>query len=145
MNTQTRRMSCTAALLISALILAAGCEADRSPAPGMGDPYPAPMNDPQITVIPAELRTWLAFQPAIVTDRADPERPMQVEVLLRNMAEEMYLIDYRFLFYDLNGRELEPTMGWRMQELYPKQVVRLKTGALHNDAVDYRLEIKWSK
>jgi uncharacterized protein YcfL len=147
MNIHTIRFTLriTALTLAAAALLAGGCAADRSPAPGMGDPYPAPMNDPQITVIPGELRNWLAFQPAIVTDRADADRPMQVEVPLRNMAEQMYLIDYRFLFYDLNGRELEPAMGWRMQELYPKQLVRLKAGALHNDAVDYRLEVKWSK
>jgi uncharacterized protein YcfL len=80
-----------------------------------------------------------------VTDRNDPDRPMQVEVPVRNTAEEQYLIDYRFLFYDRDGREMEPTMGWRMQPLLPKQVVRLKAGALSGEAVDYRLEIKWSR
>lgn len=144
-HTYHRSLMTAALLMAAASLLSTGCEADRSPAPGMGDPYTAPMNDPQITVIPIDLREWLAFQPAVVTSRADADRPMQVEVPLRNMAEAMYLIDYRFLFYDLNGRELEPVMGWRMQELYPKQVVRLKAGALDNDAVDYRLEIKWSK
>lgn len=145
MNRSIFRSCCTVVALIVAAAFLAACEADRSPAPGMGDPYPAPMNDPQITVIAPELRNWLVFQPAIVTDRANPDRPMQVEVPVRNTAENTYLIDYRFLFYDINGRELKPTMGWRMQELYPKQVVRINAGALHTDAVDYRLEIKWAR
>ncbi len=145
MNLKTAYICVLSTAIAFTVALSFGCEADRSPAPGMGDPYPAPMNDPQITVIAPELRNWLAFHPAVITDRADPERPMQVEVPVRNTSEETYLIDYRFLFYDLDGRQLEPAMGWRMQELYGKQLVRLKAGALHNDAVDYRLEIKWAK
>lgn len=141
----TRSIRAGLVLIGCAAALLAGCKADRSPAPGMGDPVIAPMNDPQITVIPIELREWLVFQPAIVTDRNDPDRPMQVEVPLRNTAEAQYLIDYRFTFYDINGREVEPVMGWRMQPLLPKQVVRLKAGALSTEAVDYRLEIKWSR
>lgn len=141
----TRTIGAGLILILGSFVSIGGCQADRSPAPGMGDPVSAPMNDPQITVIPIELRDWLVFQPAIVTDRNDPDRPMQVEVPIRNTAEEQYLIDYRFLFYDRDGRELEPAMGWRMQPLLPKQVVRLKAGALDNDAVDYRLEIKWSR
>lgn len=131
-------------VMIGAALLG-GCQADRSPAPGQADPYPAPINDPQITVISPQLRPWLGFQPAVVTGRYDEDRPMQVEVPMRNLAERQYLVEYRFLFYDEAGRELEPVMGWKMQPLGPKQNVRLKAGALHNDAVDWRLEVRWSE
>jgi uncharacterized protein YcfL len=130
--------------LVLASLLATGCEApDRSPAPGYGDPYPAPLNDPQISVLSEELRPWLLFSPATIT-KGD-RRPMQVQVPVRNAASRKYLIEYRILFYDENGVELEPLMGWTMVPLEPKQMVRLKAGALDAAADSYRLEIKWSR
>jgi uncharacterized protein YcfL len=130
--------------LVLACLFAAGCEApDRSPPAGYGDPYPAPLNDPQISVLSEELRPWLLFHPAIVT-RAD-RQPMQVQVPVRNAASRKYLIDYRILFYDENGVELEPLMGWKMVALEPKQTVRLKAGAMDESADSYRLEIKWAR
>jgi uncharacterized protein YcfL len=125
------------------IALAVGCAADRSPSPGMGDPYPAPMHDPQISVLSPDLRPWLGFQPAVVID--DGERPMSVEVPVRNLSERQYLIDYRILFYDANGSEISPVMGWEMAVLEPKQVVRLKRRALDLDAVAYRLEVRWAR
>jgi hypothetical protein len=122
----------------------AGCQQpDISPSPGMGDPYPAPINDPQISILSPELRPWLGFHPAIVVD--DPPQPLQVEVPVRNLTNNTYLIDYRILFYDAAGRELEPVMGWAMEPLRPKQTVRLKGGALSTEAVNYRLEVKWAR
>jgi hypothetical protein len=131
--------------LAACLAIPAGCQAppDTSPSPGMADPAPAPFNDPQISVVSPELRAWLGFQPAIITQ--DGERPMQVEVPVRNLTGNLYLIDYRFIFRDSEGRQLEPVMGWRLQALEPKQVVRLKAGALSTDAESYRLEVKWSR
>ncbi len=56
---------CAASSLIIILLLAFGCESpNRAPAGGYGDPYPAPLNDPQISVLSADLRPWLGFHPA---------------------------------------------------------------------------------
>lgn len=124
---------------------AVGCRSVPDPAPsaGMGDPYPAPLNDPQITILSPELRRWLGFHPAIVT--RDDERPMEVEVPMRNLTYDKYLLEYRFLFYDDNYRQIEPVEGWQFQPLEPKQLVRLKGSALSTDAESYRLEVKWSR
>jgi len=119
------------------------CQADPSPAPGQGDPFPSPMNDPEITVIPIELRSWLGFQSAVIV--RDGERPMQVQVPVRNLAERKYLLEYRFLFYDDNGLELSPQMGWQMFALDAKQVQRLSGAALDLRARTYRLEVRWSQ
>lgn len=130
--------------LITILMLTAvGCRTDISPSPGLGDPVPAPMNDPQVTVLSPELQPWIRFHPAVIVD--DGERPMQVEVPVRNLTDRQYLIDYRFLFYDANGSELTPLMGWRMAAFEPKQVQRLKASALSTEAVDYRLEVRWAR
>ena len=130
------------ALTVAALTLP-GCKTDTAPSPGMGDPYPAPMNDPQISVLSPELRRWLVFQPAIVTK--DDHRPMSVEVPVRNTTYNKYLIEYRILFYDANGRELTPAMTWEFAPLDPKQIVRLKRSAMSTDAESYRMEVRWSR
>jgi hypothetical protein len=109
-------------LLTAALILAVGmtgCQPDISPSPGLGDPYPAPINDPQISVLSPDLRPWLGFHPAVVVK--DGRSPMQVEVPVRNLTNKQYLIEYRMLFYNRAGQELSPVMGWEMAPLDPKQ------------------------
>ena len=140
------RLALVASLV--AALLAAGCDSgppDVAPSPGLGDPYPAPFNDPQISVLSPELRPWIAFHPAIITRDRRPPRPMQVEVPVRNVTDRQYVLDYRFIFYDESGREQEPVMGWALQALDPKQVVRLKAGALDAEARDYRLEVRWAR
>jgi uncharacterized protein YcfL len=128
---------------MSALLML-GCQAsDLGPSPGMADPYPAPLNDPQISVLAPDLQEWIRFHPASVLD--DGERPLQVEVPVRNLSGNLYLIDYRILMYDADGMELEPAMGWTTEALRPKQTVRLKGNALSADAAGYRLEVKWAK
>lgn len=132
------------ALLMALGFVAAGCQTvDTSPSPGLGDPYPAPLNDPQIAVLSPDLRPWLGFHPAIVID--DDERPMAVEVPVRNLTDRQYLIDYRILFYGADGAEQTPVMGWRMAALEPKQTQRLKGKALSTDAVGYKIEVRWAR
>ena len=54
--------------LLGGLVLCGCQEPNLAPSYGMGDPYPAPLNDPQISLLSPELRPWIAFHPAIVTD-----------------------------------------------------------------------------
>ena len=126
------------------LMIACGCQApDKSPSGGVADPFPAPINDPQVSILAPEIRDWLGVQTAVVID--DGERPMHVDVPVRNMSDQMYLLDYRFLFYDAAGRELSPVIGWKPANFQPKQLLRLSANALTTEAVNWRLEIKWGK
>ncbi len=121
-----------------------GCQSQQAaPSAGLGDPWPAPLNDPQITVLSPELRPWLRFQPARIAD--DRNAPMAVEVPVRNLADRQYLIDYRIVFFDADDLELAPTMGWQAAAILPKQTARLKANALSTDAVNYRIEVKWAQ
>jgi len=138
-----RQLIITIVMLVLTIAAFAGCQADRSPSPGMGDPYPAPIHDPQISVLSPDLRPWLGFQPAVVID--DGERPLSVEVPVRNLSNRQYLIDFRILFYDGDGSEISPVMGWETAVLEPKQVVRLKRRALDLRAENYRLEVRWAR
>jgi len=98
---------------------------------------------PQITVLAPELQQWLRFHPARI-DR-DPDRPMQVEVPVRNISDRQYLIDYRILFFDGDDMAVTPTMGWRFMAIEANQTARLTAGAMSPDAANYRLEIKWAR
>jgi len=137
------RLSATTVLELLVLVVLVGCQPHIAPPAGLGDPWPAPANDPQITVLAPELLQWLRFHPARI--RQDVDTPMQVEVPVRNLAERQYLIDYRIRFYDDNDLELPPTMGWRFQAIDAKQTARLTAGAMSSEAVNYRLEVKWAQ
>jgi len=132
-----------AAVLLVAMLAGAGCKSKQTaPSPGMGDPVPAPMNDPQITVIHEDLRKVLGFQPAIVVEN---EGPMSVQIPVRNLYSKRYDVDYRIIFFDTDDRQLEPLMGWRTITFRPKQSHRLKANALDDRARNYRVEVKWSR
>jgi hypothetical protein len=146
MNLRNEASWCVTGLLIVTWVglALAGCSPpDTSPGAGRGDAYPAPMNDPQISVLDPELREWIVFQTANIT--REDERPLYVQVPARNLTERQYLIEYRYLFFDENDKQLTPTMGWKFASLDPKQVVRLDGSALSNEARDYRLEVRWSR
>ncbi len=143
-RTTTRLLGAIGLVIAVSLALSlAGCKADTSPGAGRGDAYPAPMNDPQISVLDPKLREWIAFQTAVITK--DGERPMTVQVPARNLTERVYEIEYRCLFFDEHGRQIQPVMGWRFVSLDPKEVARLEGAALGMDAKDYRLEVRWSQ
>ncbi len=126
-----------------AVTLTVGCQSQQgAPSSGLGDPWPAPVNDPQITVLSPDLQQWLRFHPARID--MDPGRPMQVEVPVRNLADRRYQVSYRITFYDGSDVEVPPTMGWRLETIDPRQTARLSAGAMSAEAVNYRLEVKWA-
>ncbi len=121
-----------------------GCQSHPgAPSSGLGDPWPAPVNDPQITVLSPDLQQWLRFHPARI--ELDPGRPMQVAVPVRNLADRQYRVSYRITFYDAADVEVTPTMGWRLEAIDARQTSRLTAGAMSPEAVNYRLEVKWAQ
>ena len=121
------------ALMTASILALSACETSTAPRPGLADPYPAPMNSPEITVVDPDLHQWLAFHPA--TRIRTGGRPLQVEVPTRNLADNAYLIEYRYLFYDENGLQEEPVMGWKGERIDPKQI-----GFTVDTPVPYRLQ-----
>ncbi len=128
------------ALAVTSMV---GCQTQQgAPRSGLGDPWPAPVNDPQITVLSPDLQQWLRFHPARI--ELDPGRPMQVEVPVRNLADRQYLVSYRITFYDAADVEVS-TMSWRLEAIDARQTSRLTAGAMSSEAVNYRLEVKWAE
>lgn len=130
-------------LAVALALVACQQPINTAPSAGLGDPYPAPINDPQITLLAPELQPWLGFQPARVS--RTETGTMAVEVPMRNLTAEQYQLDYRFVFYDENDMELTPIMGWTHKPVYPKETVRFAGKSLTSDAWNYRLQIKWAK
>ena len=62
----------------------------------------------------------------------------------RKTTNRLYIIQYRYVFRDREGMELEPAMSWHRDAFRTKSTVYLKRTALNLDAVNYKLEVKWA-
>jgi uncharacterized protein YcfL len=127
------------------VLLLAGCETPphQRPVTGLPDPVAEPFNQPKVMLLAPELQPLLAFPPAVVFN--DPGRVMEVEQPVRNFTDETLMLDFRIIFMDDRGLELEPVMDWEFVPLRSKQIRRLKANSLDASAADYRVEIKWAK
>ena len=120
-----------------------GCKQQSTTPPyGVSNPSDVMHFDPQIQVLPSDLQGILVFSQAVVID---DEGPLRVQVPTKNQYENLYLVDYRFLFFDENGLQLEPAMNWTMQAFQPRQTLNLSANAMGNNARSWKLELKWSK
>lgn len=139
-------MSRSMIIVIGALTAAAmslpACRVDRDTSPYAGQPDPdRPNVNPRIITSTPDLMVALGFdEPITLRENAI----LNVAVPTRSLGDERYLIDYRFVFYDEHGREVEPVMGWRFIALEPREQRRLSASALDSRAQDWRLQIKWA-
>lgn len=135
MNRPLLATACAAALL-------SACATDPAPSPGAPDPS-LPNNNPQISVLDPNLQRGIGFGQTVVIPSG--ATPMKVQVEMRNLSNYEYLVDYRYLFYDAQGIQLEPAMSWRQVSLLPKQLQMISANALDTKAVNWRLEVKWAR
>lgn len=132
-----------AAAILSVGVITLGCSTDPAPSPGLADPYPAPINNPQVTVVSPDLQQWLGFHPSVIVN--DGRQPLWVQTPVRNLSDRQYLVDYRYLYLDENGAQISPVMGWKMIALEPKQTVYMEGRALDLSAKTFRLEVRWAR
>ena len=132
-----------AALLASALAAGlVGCaKSNPNPNAGLLDPVPAPGNNPQVSLGSPELQQLLGFESAITERRSGL---LHVAVPMRNLTNNRYTLDYRFIFYDENGVEVGPEMGYQEIILDPKEQRRPATHAPDGRAVAFRMHVKWA-
>jgi len=133
-------------MAVSVFLSLTACQepaSDPSPNPGLADPVLSPYNDPDITVIDEDLHQWLGFHPAVVvrTDR----QPLNVEVPVRNVADDQYIVQYRFMFFDEAGSMIEPVMQWDRAVLEPKVMQYLRANALDDRAETWKLQVRWAR
>ncbi len=124
--------------------LLAGCQSDPVMAPdaGLGDLLPIE-DYPQI-VVTSGLAPYLAFSRPNV--QGGPDRPMSVSVPVRVLSEDQAVnTQYRFRFFDQNGRVLQPEMGFQYKRLPARVQEFLNGAALDVNAVDFRLEVRTAR
>jgi uncharacterized protein YcfL len=144
MLTPTQRTVFTTTLisLVLAPMALTGCKtSDPRPYAGRADPVAAPDNNPRIVMSHPELMRSLGYDAPIVLR---PDDLLTVGVPTRNLGDERYILDYRFTWYDANGLEIRPAMGWREVVLEPKGQKRLQANALDKRAVDWKMEVRWA-
>lgn len=132
--------------VLALLLTSAGCQeraSDPSPNPGLADPVPAPYNSPDITVIDEDLHQWLGFHPAVVV--RSRQQPLSVEVPVRNVADDQYIVQYRFIFFDETGSVIEPAMQWDRAILEPKVMQYFRANALDQRAESWKLQVRWAR
>lgn len=123
-------------------LLAGGCQTDVRPLAGQPDPIAVPYQDPRISVADPQLQQWLGFHAAVMVRNG--KMPMSITVPVRNLADDQYQIDYRFLFFDELDRQMDPVMNWRFAAVQPKAVAHLEASALDSRARNWKLEVKWA-
>lgn len=139
------RTTTAVTVLVSAALLAAlgACQKPAGPGPNTGlyDPVPAPANNPQVSLGSPELQQLLGFEAGISERR---NGLLHVAVPMRNLTNNRYTLDYRFVFYDESGMEVGPEMGYQEIILDPKEQRRPATTAPDSSAVAYRMHVKWA-
>lgn len=129
------------ALLVAPLLALPGCQSNPAPYAGKPDPIPAPYNNPHIVLSQGGLINSLGFDSPIVTRQNDL---LTVGVPTRSLGNERYLIDYRFVWYDEQGYEVAPAMGWKEAVLEPKGQKVLQANAMDRRATDWKMEVRWA-
>ena len=125
--------------LVSALV---GCDTTKAPHAGRNDPV-VHENLPRISVENKQLADDLAFSPPSV--QSGPEQPMSVLVQVRYLEDEKVHVQYRFEFYDRNGRPVGNPMSWRYLRIPPRTPVNMEGAALDTNAVDWKLIVRSSR
>jgi uncharacterized protein YcfL len=130
-------------LVCAAAAAMAGCNKPYSPDPWVGqqDPVAAPNNNPRIVLSSPDLMMALGFDQPIVLR---PDDLLTVAVPLRNLGDERYLLDYRFVWYDKDGLELRPAMGWKEVVIEPKDQRRIQANAIDSRAVEWKVQVRWA-
>ncbi|MCB9846324.1 MAG: DUF1425 domain-containing protein [Phycisphaeraceae bacterium] len=135
----TNRLCVCAAITTSVLALT-GCATRDASAPGaMADPVPR-VNYPNISILD-ELVPYVVVSEPIVTK--GPDQPLRVTVPIRAITRPRELnTQYRFIFFDADGRPIEPQQAWQYERLPSRAQRFFEANALDQRAVDWRLEVR---
>ncbi len=134
------KRSAVGLMALLAMVVLVGCNRPipRKPGAVHGDPV-AIENYPNV-VAEGGLDDWLVISRATV--RARDDQPMSVSVPVRNGSDRQINVQYRFEFFEADGRPLDTTARWRYMLMPSATQVFLEGAALDTSAVDWRLIIR---
>jgi uncharacterized protein YcfL len=124
------------------LVVLCGCATKTNPPiSGTPDPVASPQNNPNIELIHGNLARGLGFDSAIV---GKDDGLLFVTIPMRNRSDGIYNLDYRIIWYDINGREVQPQMGWTEIALNGREQRRVTLNALDERAEEWKFQVKWA-
>lgn len=135
------RITVASLALVSLALTGCNQQKDVNPWVGQQDPVASPNNNPRIVVSQADLLNSLGFDQPIVLRKDDL---LTVAVPTRNLGDYRYLLDYRFVWYDADGLEIRPAMGWKEVAIEPRDQKRIAANALDARAVEWKLQVRWA-
>ena len=120
---------------------------------GCTDPIKAPMTGtedfvtyeayPQVFV-EKELSKYINVTGAEEFDRSQlgEDQPMSVTIPVRSLGDKDINLQYKYTFFDNQGRPIKPQMAWRYILVMPRNQVFLQGRAIDTVAADWRLDIR---
>lgn len=125
-------------ILLTALL---GCQSSvPAPVPGRADPY-IPQ---QINIADKNLRTRTAFmQPNLARDAQTGI--LFVSVPARVTYEKQLYVEYRTVFLDDRGMEINPDATWMRKTLAPNVWTTLTANSTTPRAVDFRMDMRYGR
>jgi uncharacterized protein YcfL len=122
-------------------VLFAACQADPYKSPQGVRPDPLSTSAiPQQIVIEGLGQAIVSSKP-MVNPAADG-RTLHVTVPVRNITDQPLNVQYRFEFFDQQGKALRSNGGWVFQHIEPTLTAQLDGVALETKAVDWSVVIR---
>jgi uncharacterized protein YcfL len=129
-------------LTLSCLLIATtmiGCE---STGPIAAEPD-VTSDYPNVSIANASLQDAVKLNDPTVT--RTEQGLLQVIQPIRAAANEQLFIEYKFVFFDEQGRVLRPEMSWRYKRLEQRVPDTITATSTSPDADDYRMLLRWSR
>lgn len=127
--------------LASGLSLLGGCDTVRAPSGPKLDQLQASLY-PKVSVEDPALAKVLAINPdKVMVEQGDSSRPMDVTVSLRSLADNAMNLQYKFQWFDAQGRQLEEDR-WRDLRLPARIEEQVRSNPITTRASDWRLQVR---
>jgi uncharacterized protein YcfL len=122
------------------LALIVGCQSVPAPVPGRADPY----LPEQVNLTEKALRVRTAFlQPNLNRD-AETDI-LYVSVPARATTDQQLYVEYRTIFLDDRGMEINPGASWVSKTLAPNVWTTLTANSTTPRAMDFRMDIRFGR
>ena len=129
---------CLGVLVIGMLFVGVGgCQGP--PHEGKSD-YVSPQAYPRVSV-EGDLADWLVFGKATI-EPSSGNKPMHVIQATRNSGNDHINVQYRFEFFDADGRPLDTSPKWQFVEMSPRTEIFMEGSAMELRATDWRLVVR---
>lgn len=135
-------MRTVATIALALAAAAGGCANRREVAPPMGRPDSVThASYPNVVVEPGLNRFVRVDYQDISVREGSATTPMQVVTPIRSVAKRQMAIQYRYLWFDADTRQIGET-GWRFAALEPGTQIMAQANSVSGEADSWRLEVR---